>query len=159
MVKLEEAIQLRSEGEFEKSNVLLSKLVLECPEDALVNYQYAWSFDVLGLEADAVPYYEKAIQLGLDDTNAIGAFIGLGSSYRALGKYEKSQTVLEKGIENFPENNAMKTFYAMTLYNVGEHREAMEILLTNLAYTTNDSEILSYKRAIEFYADKLDKTW
>jgi len=66
---------------------------------------------------------------------------------------------LEKGIENFPENNAMKTFYAMTLYNVGKHREAMEILLTSLAYTTNDSEILSYKRAIEFYTDKLDKTW
>jgi len=38
MGKLEEAIQLRSEGQLEKSNVLLSKLVVECPEDALVNY-------------------------------------------------------------------------------------------------------------------------
>ena len=133
MGKLEEAIQLRSEGKLEKSNVLLSNLVSEFPDDALVNYHYAWSFDVLGLEADAVPYYEKAIQLGLDETNAMGAFIGLGSSYRALGKYDKSEIVFEKGIEHFPENNAMKTFYAMTLYNVGEHREAMEILLTCLS--------------------------
>lgn len=102
---------------------------------------------------------QKAIELGLDETNAIGAYIGLGSSYRALGKYNKSKTVLEKGIEHFPENNAMKTFYPMTLYNVGEHREAMGILLTCLAHTTNDSEILSYRKAIEFYADKLDETW
>jgi tetratricopeptide (TPR) repeat protein len=159
MGKLEEAIQLRSEGKLEKSNVLLSNLVSEFPNDALVNYQCAWSFDILGLEADAVAYYEKAIQLGLDDTNAIGAFIGLGSTYRALGKYNKSEIVFEKGIQYYPENKAMKTFYAMTLYNVGKHREAMGILLTCLAHTTNDSEILTYKRAIEFYADKLDETW
>lgn len=139
--------------------MLLSKLVLEFPDNALVNYHFAWSFDVLGLEADAVPYYEKAIQIGLNETNAMGAFIGLGSTYRALGQYDKSEIVFEKGIEQFPENKAMKTFYAMTLYNLGKHREAMEILLTSIAHSTNDSEILSYKRAIEFYADKLDQIW
>ena len=113
----------------------------------------------MGLEADAVPYYEKAIQIGLNETNAMGAFIGLGSTYRALGQYDKSEIVFEKGIEQFPENKAMKTFYAMTLYNLGKHHEAMEILLTSIARSTNDSEILSYKRAIEFYADKLDQIW
>jgi len=59
--------------------MLLSRLVTKYPDNALVNYHCAWSFDVLGLEADAVPYYEKAIQIGLNETNAMGAFIGLGS--------------------------------------------------------------------------------
>ncbi|MBE1554192.1 tetratricopeptide repeat protein [Sporosarcina limicola] len=159
MGKLEEAIQLRSEGELDKSNELLADLIADFPDDALVNYQYAWSFDVLGLEANAVPYYEKAIQLGLNKRDELGAFIGLGSTYRTLGEYNKSKTTFEKGIKHFPENNALKIFYSMTLYNVGEHSKAMETLLTCLSQTTNDSEILSYKKAIEFYADKLDQTW
>lgn len=47
----------------------------------------------------------------------------------------------------------------MTLYNLGEHKAAMEILLQCLTETTMDQDILSYKRAIEFYSDKLDTTW
>jgi len=139
--------------------MLLSRSVTEYSGNSLVNYHCAWSFDVLGLEADAVPYYEKAIQIGLNETNAMGAFIGLGSTYRTLGHYDKSKIVFEKGIEHYPENKAIEIFYAMTLYNVCKYREAMEILLTSLAQSTNDNEILSYKTAIEFYADKLDQTW
>jgi tetratricopeptide (TPR) repeat protein len=157
--QLEQAILLRNEGKIEKSNELLVDLVMKFPEDASINFQCAWSFDVLGLEVEAVPYYEKAIELGLDVEDEKGAFLGLGSTYRTLGKYQKSKRILETAIERYPKNNALKTFYAMTLYNVGEHSKAMEILLTCLADTTNDKEISSYKRAIEYYADKLDEIW
>ena len=47
----------------------------------------------------------------------------------------------------------------MTLYNLSEHKKAMEFLLKCLIDTTTDSEILSYKKAINFYADKLDEMW
>ncbi len=47
----------------------------------------------------------------------------------------------------------------MTLYNLSEHGRAMELLLKCLIETTKDEEILSYKRAIEFYSDKLEETW
>lgn len=53
----------------------------------------------------------------------------------------------------------MRTFLAMALYNVGEYREAMEILLVNLAETSWDPEIQSYEKALLFYADRLDETW
>ena len=159
MLELEKAILLRSEGDLTKSNEILKALAKSNPTDAVINYQCAWSFDVLGKEAEAVPYYEKALQLGLNDDDALGAFIGLGSTYRTLGSYKKSEIVLEKGLGRFPESNALKTFYAMTLYNLGEHSKAMEILLTCLVETSNDLEITSYKRAISFYADKLDMTW
>jgi tetratricopeptide (TPR) repeat protein len=157
--QLEQAILLRNEGELEKSNELLVELVMKFPEDASINYQCAWSFDLLGLETDAVPYYEKSIELGLNDEDEKGAYVGLGSTYRTLGEYQKSKTVFENGIERYPKNNALKTFYAMTLYNVGDHTKAMGILLTCLADTTNDMEISSYKRAIKYYADKLDDIW
>lgn len=47
----------------------------------------------------------------------------------------------------------------MTLYNLNEHSKAMELLLKCLANTTTDPEILSYKNAINFYANQLDKVW
>ncbi|MCM3710162.1 tetratricopeptide repeat protein [Sporosarcina luteola] len=159
MEKLNKAILMRNEGKLTESNEILTAMAKDDPKSAEINYQCAWSFDILGKEAKAVPYYEKALQLGLNDEDALGATIGLGSSYRTLGKFIKSKVVFESGLSRFPENNALKTFYAMTLYNVGEHVKAMEILLTCLVQTSNDPDIKSYERAIGFYADKLDKTW
>jgi tetratricopeptide (TPR) repeat protein len=134
-------------------------LVKESPDDPQLNYQVAWSFDVLGLESEAVPFYEKSIALGLKGEDLEGALLGLGSTYRTLGKYKKSAETLVKGIELFPENHAIKSFYAMTLYNLNRHQEAMELLLKGLAMTSNDKNIQQYRRAIEFYADKLDEVW
>ncbi|CAK7086224.1 tetratricopeptide repeat protein [uncultured Tissierella sp.] len=159
MKKLETAIRLREERKLKESNEILINLVKEYPNDAMVNYQCAWSFDVLGLEINAVPYYEKAILIGLDDEDLQSAFLGLGSTYRTLGQYEKSKEVFEKALFKFPENRAIKVFYAMTLYNLKEHSKAMEILLCNLTQTSLDGNIKKYKKAIEFYSDKLDRIW
>ncbi|MFA1510691.1 MULTISPECIES: tetratricopeptide repeat protein [Priestia] len=157
--KLDEALALRKNGNHKESNELLSELVKECPDDALYNYQCAWSFDLLGEEEKAVPFYENAIKIGLPSKDMEGAILGLGSTYRALGEYEKSKDIFLKGMELFPYNHVIKVFYSMTLYNLKEHSKAMELILKCLLNTTNDNEILSYKRALHFYSDKLDQTW
>ena len=157
--ELDKAIILRKRGSHKESNELLMKLVEEFPDDASINYQCAWSFDILGEEAKAVPYYENAIAIGLSPIDLEGALVGLGSTYRTLGDYSKSKTTFLKGIELFPDNRAMQTFYSMTLYNLNEHSKAMELLLKCLIDTTKDPEISNYKKAIEFYSNKLDEVW
>ncbi|MDF2016257.1 tetratricopeptide repeat protein [Priestia megaterium] len=157
--KLGKALALRKNGNHKESNELLSELVKEFPDDALYNYQCAWSFDILGEEEKAVPFYENAIKIGLPSKDMEGAVLGLGSTYRALGEYEKSKETFWKGMELFPDNHVIKVFYSMTLYNLKEHSQAMQLLLKCLINTTNDNEILSYKRALNFYSDKLDQTW
>ncbi|WP_246938826.1 tetratricopeptide repeat protein [Bacillus pinisoli] len=157
--ELDKAVHLRKIGSNKESNVLLMKLVQEHPENASVNYQCAWSFDLLGEESKAVPFYEKAIELGLPPDELEGALLGLGSTYRTLGEYEKSKKTLQKGIETFPNNRALQTFYSMTLYNLNEHSKAMELLLKCLIETTKDEDILIYKKAIDFYSNKLDEIW
>lgn len=157
--ELDKAIDLREKGSYEESNELLIRLAQEFPDDALINYQCAWSFDILGEEAKAVPFYENAINFGLSLTDLEGALLGLGSTYRTLGEYKKSKITFLKGIERFPDNRAMQVFYSMTLYNLNEHSKAMEILLKCLIATTKDPEVSSYKKAIEFYSDKLDEIW
>ncbi len=62
-------------------------------------------------------------------------------------------------MELFPNNKAMQVFYSMTLYNLKEHKSSMEILLKTLIETTGNRGILDYKKAINFYSDKLDDIW
>ena len=88
-----------------------------------------------------------------------GAMLGLGSTYRSLGEYEKALAYLQKGAARFPDSNEFHVFMAMTLYNLGRHPEAMELLLRVIATTTSDEWIKRYQRALLFYADKLDQTW
>ena len=59
------AIQLRTEKKLQQSNEQLIQLAAENPQDAFVQYQTAWSYDLLGEEQQAIPYYEQAIALGL----------------------------------------------------------------------------------------------
>ena len=158
-IELDKAIEMRKTGKQKESNELLIKLVDKYPDDAFVNYQCAWSFDVLGLESEAIPLYEKAIKLGLSGKDMEGAIIGLGSTYRTLGEYEKSKDVFQKGVNLYPNNEAIKVFYSMTLYNLKEHDQAMEVLLSSLIKTTKSEEILDYKKAIGFYLNKLDQIW
>ncbi|MER2037663.1 MAG: tetratricopeptide repeat protein [Solibacillus sp.] len=157
--KFKVALDLRKENRLKESNELFVELAQLNPQNAYLHYQCAWSFDVLGEETKAVPYYEKAIQGDLEESDLENAYLGLGSTFRTIGEYEKSKAVLEEGIKRFPNNHALQVFYSMTLYNLNEHQESMNILLNTIANTTSDLNIQKYNRAIQFYADKLDQTW
>lgn len=51
MIKnLEKALMLRADGKLKESNEILVELCKLHPEDAVINYQCAWSFDILELE-------------------------------------------------------------------------------------------------------------
>ncbi len=157
--RLSRAIQLRKEKQVEEARDLLLDLHAEYPNDAQVNYQCAWVHDLLGLEREAIPFYEKAVQTGLNNEELQGALLGMGSTYRCIGEYKKAYDTFQQAIQLFPERHEYRTFLAMTYYNLGEPAKAMELLLNSLAETSNDAGVIKYKNAIQFYADKLDQTW
>lgn len=157
--ELSRAVRLREEGELEEARNLLVKLAKEEPENPTVHYQAAWVHDVMGREREAIPFYEQAIATGLSGEELEESIVGLGSSHRALGEYDAAVRMLREGAGQFPENRAMRTFLAMALYNVGEHREATRLLLENLAETSEDPGISTYAEAISFYAGRLDEVW
>ncbi|MBN8192672.1 tetratricopeptide repeat protein [Bacillus sp. NTK074B] len=156
---IEEAILLRETGKHEASIVKWKELIKQEPGSGYLHYQCAWSHDAMSSEEEAVPYYEEALRLGLDDGHLQGAYLGLGSTYRTLGNYEESKRILGEGVERFPDNQALKVFYSMVLYNLNEHSRAMELLLTCIGETSEDSGIAPYKKAILFYSERLDKVW
>jgi GNAT superfamily N-acetyltransferase len=160
--RLAEAVRLREAGEPEKAQGLLLALSAEFPGDARIAYQTAWAHDVLGLEAEAVPFYERAVarpglpgEPGLTEEDRRGALLGLGSTYRVLGRHAEAVRVLRQGVAEFPDDGALRTFLAMALYNTGDHHEAMALLLRLLAATSEDPGVRAYRRAIGFYAADL----
>lgn len=62
MKDLEIAIQLRKEGKLKESNKVLLELVARYPNDPIVNYHCAWSFDALGLEKKQYNIMKKPFQ-------------------------------------------------------------------------------------------------
>ncbi|KAI7246725.1 hypothetical protein KC345_g12035 [Hortaea werneckii] len=157
---LEAAVALRASGQAEEAREILLQLLPGDRRNAVLHYQLAWTHDVLGLEREAVTYYEQSLVLGLsDEEQKAGAMLGLGSTYRTLGQYSRSQRVLEQGVQEFPQRAEFKAFLAMTLHNLGAHSEAMELLLKLLADTSADTGIQSYSKAIKFYSDKLEQIW
>ncbi len=156
---LDEADRLREGGRPEEARERLLALTAEYPDDAEVACRTAWIHDVLGLESEAVPYYERALanpELSAEDRR--GTLLGLGSTYRVLGRYGQGVETLRRGVEEFPDDGAMRTFLAMALFNTGEHDEAMRLLLELTAATSQDPYVQQYRRAIEHYAKDLHET-
>jgi predicted Zn-dependent protease len=171
--RLAEAIQLRETGRarqdqaiLEEARTLLLELAAAYPDEAEITYQAAIVHDNLGLERESIPFYIKTLAQGLSGldtatklTKRERAFLGLGSTYRGLGEYQLAEETLRQGLREFPQSRALQVFLALALYNTQQHKEAMELLLTNLMETTSDETLQYYKRGVLFYASHLDETW
>lgn len=138
--KLAQAVALRKQNKPDEAMVILGALLRAHPQDPDLNYQLAWTCDFMGKEAEAVPFYETAITNGLTEDRA-GAMLGLGSTYRALGEYEKSLNVFNQAVHEFPDDRALKVFRALTLYNMGQAEESVRELLIQLLDTSEDPSI------------------
>lgn len=161
-----EAIRLREEGRAKqdqailgKARTLLLELVAAYPEDAEINFQTAVAHDNSGLGREAVPYYERALELGLSGPDLERALLGLGSTYRYLGRYQEAESTLRRGVREFPHNRALQVFLAIALHNTKQDKEAIELLVTNLMETTSDEKLQYFKRPIMYYAQNPDETW
>ncbi|TLS36067.1 tetratricopeptide repeat protein [Pseudalkalibacillus caeni] len=159
MSELQKAIELRYGGKYDQAKEILLKLTQAEPENATALYQCACVHDNLGLEREAVPFYTAALQKDLTTEERKGALLGLGSTYRTIGDYEKAKATLEEGLDLYPVAQEFHVFYSMVLHNLGEHSKAMEILLKKIVELSDEPGIEHYKRAILFYSDKIDQIW
>ncbi|EAE5920899.1 hypothetical protein LMIV_0707 [Listeria monocytogenes FSL J1-208] len=152
-------LTLLQNGDYETARKQALTELENSPESAELHYFAAWAHDALGKEDAAIPFYEKALQLGLPTDSRKEAYIGLGSTYRITGQPEKASLLFETALQEFPDNNALRTFSVMAKYNQGLEKEALQEALMLLTQTTSDENILSYKKAIQFYAQDLDATF
>lgn len=80
-------------------------------------------------------------------------------THDALGKESDAVPAYEKAVSVFPNNGALKTFLAMTLFNLRNHDKAMELLIQELVRSSSDPQVQVYRRALLYYSDKLNDTF
>ena len=151
--------ELCASGRHDDALHLAKALALSNPTDAEIQFEAACVHDFLGAEREAVPYYRAALAGPLDADRRLQALVGLGSTYRTLGRYAEAQEVLLRAVSEFPAAHEAKVFLAMVRHNLGLHKAAVELLLGVIVETSGDAGVNGYRRAIEFYAQDVDKTW
>ncbi len=156
---IERARELRDNDELEASLESLLPLLDEYHEDPLVLFEVGGAYDILGMAPDAIPYYEKAIENGLDDPELEECYICLGTSHRVIGEFEDSVDVLEKAVEKYPDSFGAKAFLAIAYYGNGQYAESVQLLLEALLETTADEELQSYADTLNYFKDNLDEVW
>jgi hypothetical protein len=114
--------------------------------------EQAFAYDRKGLEAEAIPHYERAIAAGLDDEQLAKAMLGLGSSLRNVDRFDESVTVLEDAVARFPDHQSLPVFLAFSLWSAGRGNEALALLARRLGDGTG------YERAIGEYADDIARS-
>jgi len=157
LLSLDQIRALRRAGHDEEAHRRLVELAQANPGNPQVLFEAASVHDYLDLEEQAVGYYVAAIEAGLSGAHLREAYLGLGSTYRLLGRYKESLDVFDRGSREYPDAKEFRVFSAMTYYNLGRFEEAIGILLRVVADTSDDSGIQSYGRAIRSYAANLDR--
>src|SRR5436305_241013 len=71
-------------------------------------YDEACAFDRSGREAEAIPCYEEALELGLPDVVRRQALLGLGSSYRNVLRHADAIGLLESAVAEYPDDAAFQ---------------------------------------------------
>jgi tetratricopeptide (TPR) repeat protein len=148
---------LSAQGRYEDALQSALGSLAASPQNPQLLYTVASLYDCLGLEQQAIPFYQAAINHRLSGQDLRDAYLGLGSTYRALGRYHESLETFDTGLKNFPNASEIRMFRAMTLYNLGHAKEAVTQLLMLLMNSNSSEEIIRYKKAITFYSDDLDR--
>lgn len=151
--RIAEGRALEQDGTEQQAVDYFLSLAAEYPDDAMVQFETGGAYDFAGFEAEAVPYYRRAIALGLPDAVLPQVAVQLGSSLRNLGQHEAAVQTLREGVERFPDHRALKAFLALALYSAGKPAEALALMLRMTVDTPQFYE--RYHRSLRHYADAL----
>ena len=123
--------------------------------DGVTEYELGGEHDSAGREQEAIPHYERALELGLPDELVPRCLLQLASSLRNAGRADDALATFDDAIARFPDDAALPLFRAFLLADLGREREALVDVL-HLARTRIDApEIHRYARSLENYTRDL----
>lgn len=157
LAAIEQARALRRADDLEASQAKLLELLETIPDHPLALFEVGGSYDVLGEEEMAIPFYRRAIAAGLEGDDLQECLVCLGSTLRGIGEYDEAVSMLEQAVDEFPDRNSGRVFLALAQYSNGQEDLAVGTLLSVLLETTSDADILSYADTLDYYKDHLDE--
>ncbi|MDX1992822.1 MAG: tetratricopeptide repeat protein [bacterium] len=150
---IERGLELEKEGNEQQAIDYFLALAEQYPDHPRVRFEVAGAYDFAGREAEAVPHYRRAYELGVTDEYLLYYHIQLGSTLRNIGQFEEALELLRQGSERFPDDRAMRAFYALALFSAGRAGDALAEVLT---ITLDVPDFYpAYRRALRYYADEV----
>lgn len=126
-------------------------LAAECPAtDGRAAFELAGMYDSMGLEAEAGPQYERALELGLDEARHAQLAVQYGSTLRNLGRLDEAISVLEAAPVHASTGSAPRVVLALALHSAGRKDEALRIALE-----AQIESLPRYQRSMRAYAAEL----
>ena len=132
-----------------------ARLYADHPGDARIAYEYAGAHDSADDEAAAVPLYEEALAAGLREPHRHRAQVQLASSLRTLGRVDEAVAVIDDVAARHPDSLGIAAFRALVRSDAGRPTTALGELLTAIASTSTDPDVVRYRRALTAYAADL----
>jgi tetratricopeptide (TPR) repeat protein len=103
------------------------QLRAEYPKSASVWLESAFALDRLSREEEAIPLYERALQLGLQGTAQRDALVCLGSSLRTVGRSEEAVRYLKQARKQFPSDVVVELFLALGYHDISQVTHALRL--------------------------------
>ncbi len=117
-------------------------------------FEYASALDFLGKETEAIPLYQRALELGLSGKKKTQAEIQLGSSLSVTGRNESAISILSRVLKETVDPAAL-SFLCIALFRSGETMKSLKTAL-NFILSGNQGLIPEYERALSQYLDEMD---
>ncbi len=150
---------LKSKGRYQEAKDQLAAWLEAEGDNPRLVLEMAFTLDNLGEEMEAIGYYQRAFDLGLDISQRADAYIGLGSSLKVLGRTWESRKVLEEGLAEFPSHPSMRVFYGLTLFQDGNPADALRQILEVTIREVTHTEFTPYRKTLQYYCDHLTESW
>jgi tetratricopeptide (TPR) repeat protein len=146
---------LEREGKDDEAIAHFKALLDEYPDQPRAHFEYAGAFDSAGREAEAVPHYRRAMEMGLPEEILAQAYVQFGSTLRNIREYDEAARLLREGAARFPDHAAIRLFLALVLHSAGEDRAAVIDLLELAIQHIQTPDMQRYQRAIRYYVDEV----
>jgi cyanophycin synthetase len=125
--------------------------------DAVAEYEAGGVHDSAGRADEAVPHYERALELGLPPALDPRCRLQLASSLRNLDRLGEAIAIFDDAVRRYPDDAALRLFRAFALVDAGREREAL-VDVIDLARTRIDApEIERYARSLHNYTRELEE--
>lgn len=146
---------LREAGRHEDHLAAAKQLVAERPSDVLAQIEAAYGHDRLGLEREAIRYYDEAHRLGVPGPLRRRFLVGYGSTLRNVGRHDDAVAVLGQAVADDPDYPAYGAFLALALLSAGHPKAAVAAMLGVTLEVARPGALDGYERALGEYHQEL----
>jgi tetratricopeptide (TPR) repeat protein len=149
--RLQQAIELRREGNVVESTTLLESIE---DKDGHIYFECAWNYSLQAKAHQAIDNYKQAIAQELSQELRRKAYMDLACNYLALHQYEQAEHIVRKGIGEFSDSEAFRAMLAVAQYKLGNSKSAIVDLMQLLLETSLSKEIAKYRKELMHYVQR-----